>query len=65
MNGNPHHLFAVMEAEWERYQAVLGQLGAHDAPEDPAAPTAAAEERDELVEKTKELFGAEHVKVMD
>ena len=65
MNGNPHHLFAVMEAEWERYQTVLSQPGAPEAPEEPAAPTAAAEERDELVEKAKELFGAEHVKVMD
>ncbi|MGB8955788.1 MAG: DNA polymerase III subunit gamma/tau [Tumebacillaceae bacterium] len=65
MNGNPHHLFAVMEAEWERFQPTLSQLIAHDAPEESAHPAEAVEERDELVEKAKELFGAEHVKVMD
>jgi DNA polymerase-3 subunit gamma/tau len=64
MNGRPHKLFAVMENDWERFQAYLRTSGATGS--EPAMAEETWEpERDELVEKAQNLFGAEHVEVVD
>jgi DNA polymerase III subunit gamma/tau len=62
MNGTPTQIFAVMESEWEKFAPRLGSVEVAE-PETGGAP--AAEERDELVERAKYLFGPEHVEVME
>lgn len=68
MNGAPTQMYAVLEADWEKFQATFVPGG--DGPPAPAAEEAppeqeAAPEQDELVEKANSLFGAEHVQVVD
>ncbi|MCX7571913.1 DNA polymerase III subunit gamma/tau [Tumebacillus sp. DT12] len=74
MNGVPHQLFAVMESEWMRFQPTIGASGTGPSPSADGGDnneatsteaTAAAPERDELVEKAKFLFGSEHVEVVE
>ncbi|MFD2170765.1 DNA polymerase III subunit gamma/tau [Tumebacillus lipolyticus] len=62
MNGQPHQLFAVMESDWEKFQASF-QASA-PAPEQERS-SAEREEKDELVEKAKALFGSEHLEVVE
>lgn len=72
MGGNPHQLYAVMEPEWERFQARLASSPEMSAPSgdgssaetgDSSAP--AEQPQDELVEKAAALFGAEHLEVVE
>ncbi|ARU60923.1 hypothetical protein CBW65_07320 [Tumebacillus avium] len=62
MNGTPHQLFAVMETEWDKFQAHFQA----NAPAETQEPAAAQEEaKDELVEKAQALFDSEHLEVVE
>ncbi|TCP52647.1 DNA polymerase-3 subunit gamma/tau [Tumebacillus sp. BK434] len=63
MNGTPHQLYAVMETEWDKFQAHFQAGAASAAPEQPAA--AEEEAKDALVEKAQALFGSEHLEVVE
>ncbi|MGZ4163112.1 MAG: DNA polymerase III subunit gamma/tau [Tumebacillaceae bacterium] len=64
MNGTPYQLFAVMETEWERFQSTF-TAGTPAAVEEEQKPEPQAPQQDELVEKAKWLFGAEHLEVVE
>ncbi|ASS73533.1 hypothetical protein CIG75_00075 [Tumebacillus algifaecis] len=63
MNGQPHQLFAVMESEWEKFQAHFQGSAPPAEVQETAVPK--EEAKDELVERAQALFGSEHLEVVE